>query len=136
MKHRDFKQAGFTLMELMIVVIVIGILASVAMPSYQNYVKKSRARAATADLVALAAAVESVFQRTLTYPSKEELAAIAIWQPSSDKFFDYTYSPDKYKTTYTLNASGKGVMKGCNLELKNDNTRSVSSATACGFGSW
>lgn len=130
MKHRYFKQAGLTLMELMIVVTVIGILASVAMPSYQNYVKKSRARAATADLVAHAAVVESVFQRTLTYPSKED------WQPSSDKFFDYTYLPDKYKTTYTLNASGKGVMKGCNLELKNDNTRSVSSATACGFDSW
>ncbi len=52
-------QQGFTLIELMIVVAIIGILAAIAIPQYQNYIAKSQVSRAMAEVGSLKTAYES-----------------------------------------------------------------------------
>lgn len=59
--------AGFTLIELMIVVAVVAILAAIAYPSYQEQVRKSRRGQAKADLVEYAQQAERFFTSNNTY---------------------------------------------------------------------
>ncbi len=61
------KQTGFTLIELMVTVAIIGILAGIAYPSYQDSVRKSRREDAKGVLVGLANAMERRFTETYSY---------------------------------------------------------------------
>lgn len=70
------KQQGFSLVELMIVVAVIGVLSAVAVPAYQNYVKKAEAGAALATLNALKTNVEDYIATNSSFPATAQFGDI------------------------------------------------------------
>lgn len=68
-RQKQRRQAGFTLIEVMIVVAILAIISSIAYPSYMEHVRKSRRADAQIKLQELAQLQESFFSRNLTYAS-------------------------------------------------------------------
>jgi len=63
------RQRGFTLMELMIAVVIVGILAAIALPSYRSYVLRANRALMRATVVDIAAKMEVEALRTGNYPT-------------------------------------------------------------------
>lgn len=131
------KQTGFTLLEILIVVAIIGILAAVAMPSYQESIAKGKRADATATLVGAASALERYMTENDTYAT----ATLAntgvpseIPKDESAKSYTIAYS-NLTATTYTITATAKNSMSGdrCgNYTYTHTGAKSVStSATDC-----
>lgn len=82
MNTRRFRPCcGFTLIELMITVVVVGILASIALPSYQDYVRKSRRADAQAFMYEVASRQQHHLLDRRMYAST--LTALSLLVPPS-----------------------------------------------------
>lgn len=75
-------QQGFTLIELMIVIAIIGILAAIAIPSYQDYTAKSKFTAAQAELAGAKTAVDAFLNENGA--SVPTLTDAGLRQPTSN----------------------------------------------------
>ena len=110
---------GFTLVELMIVIAIIAILTSIAVPAYRNYVIRAKIAEAASSLAATRVKMEQYFQDNRAY------AAAGCVFPSTVNF-DITCSFPT-TTTYTITATGKASTGTANFvfTLNQDNAKST-----------
>lgn len=86
---------GFTLVELMITVAIIGILSAIATPMYNDYIRTSQVAAAKHNAVTLAGFEETYFYEHDTYlagtytPGGANTLTSLGWQPTGDDVFQY-----------------------------------------------
>lgn len=97
------RQSGFTLMELMIVVAIIGILASIVYPSYTDYLRSSRRADAQTDMLKIQLGMEKWRANNNTYSSTLANAGFTDTNP----YYSYEIA-DTSASAYTIKAAAAG----------------------------
>lgn len=126
MKSSHRFMAGFTLIEIMIVVVIIGVLAAIAFPSYTNHVIKTRRAAAAACLLENAQLMERFFTTNLTYVG----ATVNQCGGNVSGHYQISLSGPAQARSYTLQAVPQGQQatrdtKCATLRVTSQGVRSV-----------
>lgn len=102
------RQAGFNLLELMIVVIIIAILSAIAIPSYRKYVVRSHRVDAQRALLDLAGRQERFFYSNNAYTAT--LSDLAGTASMAGQYYSVSI-PSASSTDYTMTATAAGTQQ-------------------------
>ena len=128
-----YKNRGFTLIELMIVVVIIGILAAIAIPSYSDYVTRSKIPEAVSGLAGMRVRMEQYFQDNRSFVGACTAGTVAPL-PAATQNFTFACS-NLSLTSYTVTATGIGTMNGFVYTVNQANARATTGVPSGWTGS-
>jgi type IV pilus assembly protein PilE len=113
LKHHSAKRtaAGFSLVELLVVVAVVGILAAVAYPSYQEQIRSGRRAEAQSELMRLAQFMERIYSENGCYNPDEDCSAETVGEPNIGiraEHYTVDFSSGPTADAFTLQATPVG----------------------------
>jgi prepilin-type N-terminal cleavage/methylation domain-containing protein len=122
-------QKGFTMIELMVVVVIVGILAAIAIPIYGKYVKQARTTEATGRMGEMITAAKAWAQEKGTWPTQQEFSqGLGILDPTETPNFTYAITGGggaDPNSAFQITATGRDKMDGVtvimDLTTINDN---------------
>jgi type IV pilus assembly protein PilE len=133
MKHSA--QTGFTLIELMIVVVVVAVLARIAIPSYTAYLQSGKITEATVTLANWKVQLEQYYQDNRNFGSTASACGVA--NPMGTNF---TYSCNRgtggTDQTFTATATGNGSMANFVFTIDQSNAKTSSYPGSATFTCW
>lgn len=119
MNHSNvLKGRGFTLIELVIVMAIIGILAAIAVPGYSQYVVRGRLTEATGTLSAYRLRMEQAYQDNGNYG-----AAACSLPMTATTSFAYTCALTNGGQGFTARATGQGTVSGYSFSIDEQGVR-------------
>lgn len=119
---------GFTLIELMIVVAIVAILATVIIPSYSSYIKRGKVSEATSSLAGLRVTMEQYYQDNRTYITAAGTCGISATLVATQNF-SYTCggafnnTNGATATAYVISAVGLGSLAGIGYTIDQQNAK-------------
>jgi len=125
------RQHGFTLIELMITVAIVGILTMVAYPSYRDYLLRGQLVEATNGLATLRAQMERHFQDNRTYATAGTFTTpCAATDVTTRTFGTFVIScaATPTDTAFTLRAVGSGSTAGFTFTITQQDVRATTAA--------
>jgi len=125
-------------MEVLVTVVIVGILATIAVPSYQNYILRNNRATVKRVLTDLATKQEAQFLRARQYASSlqtlvssDAAAATELWVESSGKLRGTTSTDSRYKVTLTCTANAPGTNPCVSFSLQADAINAQTRDSSC-----